>query len=1216
MGSYCAAAYELKSFLERCPDQALLVRQLALSQMTVGHHSAPRAAMIVLGDTAVRASLVTPLDKDPEAAAIREMLLATSQLKEQRLFDALDHLNRCRSYVSQIESTPLGRWATAKEALLRGDLSVESFELSAAEKNYGEAYEHAASLLADVSAIDEFCRTWVELIVPPGHPEGPKTDLAAEPRWELKHIALRSLQEAAAITRDTGRADPIRKVGDAFARIGRVQLVRPMLLVQALSSAPAEERVAFCALLREMADSRLAAFFAARGGQAPPELLEQMSGLTESDEAEKTEIDVVERLAEIESHLIAGDLSQAVAAWNKNIEEIAAARMSFPLLYAVGQQLRFAAENREDQSPAFQQFLQILGAVAFEISELLFDPQYRSMIDPSIELATTYAIDSLSKDPKDTTALSSLLALQRSPRVSGFPRLLGFPEHEGTTAEEGIATLADTLKRIQLGLPRWGDAVVLITQKRPAGLAFICCESTNVTPRVINADHPFMEAMDDLDQAATKAEGSQAAWIHTVLEEKGRDAFSALPDDVRDAILRHNTLLLVPDYSAGHDGLSFELMHNGDGYLLGERVIARFTSLQQLAETFDKRTRTPRKRRAMVIGIDNAKDFEPLPLAETERKDVSSALSERGFDVPLIAADRVTSRFITDRLSFVDVFHVAGHGETAVGIERLILSDGSWLDSTDLERWPQSSLPFVYLNTCELGEARFLGGGRGRGLAFTFAELGAPAVLAYTKSVFDDVSAALAKTFYRESLQCPVGEALRRTRKKLLKTYPAPEVARLVLLGNPKHVLPGVQGSYQVDDPTDDLLDKYFDLGASRDDRSEVLTYLLNHGREHGPRLEAAAYLVFSREEAMHAEEGNDPIRLRDAIALSEAINHRRSAALFKMKVAQLSVKERAADAADRLRAALPDVTALARVDSRWEEMRKQCLAMLLQVELEQHGIDIGRLAKSSEEDPDTLRSFVSAVVGADASWEADVPRPRVIESTLEDIIWNAVLAGDRNRLEAVPERLAFTTALVDKLIKKGHLSGSAREYAVPILAAGSSAVWSARNERWSSRHSATAQMRLIERLVGDVRTWWSPPDNELQRIVSAVPSAIDSVLSKVEAAGYSGGYEILVTEIAAVRTLAESTIQSASTKYPKSKDACVAFVAGCFMIKNNYEAAFQDSYTPERLSAIFDELSADLREQVARSCAAFESDTGDELIKWRGEGTEGAESSANAKRG
>ena len=43
----------------------------------------------------------------------------------------------------------------------------------------------------------------------------------------------------------------------------------------------------------------------------------------------------------------------------------------------------------------------------------------------------------------------------------------------------------------------------------------------------------------------------------------------------------------------------------------------------------------------------------------------------------------------------------------------------------------------------------------------------------------------------------------------------------------------------------DDLLDKYFDLNASRDDRSEVLTHMLNHGRRHGPRLEAATSLVF-----------------------------------------------------------------------------------------------------------------------------------------------------------------------------------------------------------------------------------------------------------------------------------------------------------------------------------------------------------------------------------
>ena len=154
--------------------------------------------------------------------------------------------------------------------------------------------------------------------------------------------------------------------------------------------------------------------------------------------------------------------------------------------------------------------------------------------------------------------------------------------------------------------------------------------------------------------------------------------------------------------------------------------------------------------------------------------------------------------------------------------------------------------------------------------------------------------------------------------------------------------------------------------------------------------------------------------------------------------------------------------------------------------------------------------------------------------------------------------------------------------------------------------------MQLIETLVGDVRTQSCPPDNELQRIVSAVPGAIDAVLSKVEAAGNYDGYEILQDrESTAIRTLAEDHQESASRKPPNKKDASVR--GGVLLpTKNKYEAAFQDSYIPERLSAIFDELSADLREQVARSSAAFESDTGDELIRWRGEVTEGADSGAS----
>jgi hypothetical protein len=158
VGSFCEAAYELMAFFERSPSQALLVQQLALRQMTIGGLSAPCAAVVLLGETASLAALVKPLDREAEAAATRELLLARSQMEARSLFDGLDHLNRCRSYLTDMVSTPFGRWATAKEANLRGHLSVKAFELQVAEKYYREAHEHATSLLSDGSALNEFAQ--------------------------------------------------------------------------------------------------------------------------------------------------------------------------------------------------------------------------------------------------------------------------------------------------------------------------------------------------------------------------------------------------------------------------------------------------------------------------------------------------------------------------------------------------------------------------------------------------------------------------------------------------------------------------------------------------------------------------------------------------------------------------------------------------------------------------------------------------------------------------------------------------------------------------------------------------------------------------------------------------------------------------------------------------------------------------------------------------
>ena len=99
--------------------------------------------------------------------------------------------------------------------------------------------------------------------------------------------------------------------------------------------------------------------------------------------------------------------------------------------------------------------------------------------------------------------------------------------------------------------------------RRPVGLTFICCESTNVTPRVINAEQSFMEAMNDLDRAATMSEGSQATWIHTALEEKGQTHSARCRNMCVSQF--QSTKYTSSRTTAPVMTLSeFELMHNGD----------------------------------------------------------------------------------------------------------------------------------------------------------------------------------------------------------------------------------------------------------------------------------------------------------------------------------------------------------------------------------------------------------------------------------------------------------------------------------------------------------------------------------------------------------------------------------------------------------------------------------------------------------------------------
>src|SRR5262249_46670106 len=95
------------------------------------------------------------------------------------------------------------------------------------------------------------------------------------------------------------------------------------------------------------------------------------------------------------------------------------------------------------------------------------------------------------------------------------------------------------------------------------------------------------------------------------------------------------------------------------------------------------------------------------------------------------------------------------------------LSGGYVLTPGEVQKWSTTAPPFVYLNTCELGEQSRLGTINQAGFASAFSSLGTRAFVGNIRRVPDRTAADFAECFYKlVAKTVSVGEALCRARRE------------------------------------------------------------------------------------------------------------------------------------------------------------------------------------------------------------------------------------------------------------------------------------------------------------------------------------------------------------------------------------------------------------------------------------------------------------------
>jgi hypothetical protein len=269
------------------------------------------------------------------------------------------------------------------------------------------------------------------------------------------------------------------------------------------------------------------------------------------------------------------------------------------------------------------------------------------------------------------------------------------------------------------------------------------------------------------------------------------------------------------------------------------------------------------------------------------------------------------------------VLHVSGHGESAADQEWLVLPAGRRLIVDDLLQNPPYRVPFVYLNTCNLGQTRYLGAGVSRSLAYSFAELGAPAVVAHTSPVSDASALRLATAFYDNAMDRSAGDALLAARSALIEDGESPvRLASAILIGDPDHSIVEAPAR-DMPDLASDVLDAYMNVVNDERRRAAAWTAALDalHEREN-PRIEAALGVVRIMIDVRNLSDPAQAAALDRAIHVCDALRHLPARAMLRfVRATQGGHDSTRANRADLLEDAIRFLEPLAAFEPAWSKM-------------------------------------------------------------------------------------------------------------------------------------------------------------------------------------------------------------------------------------------------------------------------------------------------------
>jgi CHAT domain-containing protein len=1211
----------LEFYFERFPEDALAIQRLVLSYIYGAQLKARPDDIERLAGFGLETGLMSidDLHIKPAVNSLLSVSLAQSFLGSRMRFDGLDALIRAdREAEALSKNSNIEAFIRANREFIRGSLFELGLEKEKATERFKVALAEVEKFLSDEVAFYELAKEWSQTFF---------GEAAVSPQF-INHS--QSLAEA--------MIDYLYHM--SLLALGRV--------VKDLAQLEINFRDLIFATLHA-ASGRWGSF---ASNVYDVNAIEIVQVLRQLESHISTEIMLGVIGIDMKTALDAADYPQPVAAgWNALLSATAARfydaegkstesdrlyrqanRLSkicdsnLIKSFVAGDQLLYQCKTSEDiPEDVTERFLQAIGELAESERSELPPLRVKALLDESTSAAIGLTYRKWREKPtsSDRVQLSALLDSLRQPGwiKSPLSKRQKISDELGSPASQGLWYAADRIQRLTYALKNHPQTAVIVIQYLGENALFICLTAENEHPVISEITSP------DYQKVSRGLSLSAVEEVYTPffgIESAAREAYNALPEAVRRIIEEHNILLLVPDFRTDDDSIPFELFHNGDQYLGIAKIIARLPSLAVATRILEEESYRQAGQRAFVFEAANVEGYPQLKFAKDEVEALHAFLRELGWRIVSPREGRLTKDLLLDHLETSDLLHIAAHGDTLAGDAALVLPQYQRLVADDILRNRFPKMPFIYLNTCLLGETQYLGGGVSKGLAYSLLQSGAPAVVANLAPVDDRSSLKLSLAFYRNAAKLPVGEALRKAREDLAQEgIPAPFLGMTVLMGNPDYSLfDGHKPTGR--DPQKKAKEILIAVTKLAND-FQKLTGIYQGMREsqkdspYNARAEAALNLMESHIAAGHLSEDERLAELEKAALLAEEVGYLPALATTQISITEQVLKignqEEKALALDKALILLDQV--VRRDEPLWEQSEKDYLRakqmeyMLARQKLglQQQGLTYKYSGDQDTDDRATLEDFHNIFLFSEMQQEKREGKVVLIdiEETLWDIAWNAIAIDHPTRYSSViadngtsdsnenmgsdqpsnlqslnivhPTRFsndmratgAVAEIVAGKLINRGYLPDSSTPYAGKIMSTVILYLWNEQGSSYRNRELMDGWTEGLVVTIEDIARQWSPPtDKPWFNLVSGFPARVEAMLTFVSNTPYSQqGYQQQLEEIAALQQEAIELIQRIEHEYPQASTGCGAYILGTLLANN----IFYNDYRDKHLRQVYAEV-------------------------------------------